>query len=93
MALINFTDEGIRNIRDSTHRAAQFRTLVERVGGSVHSLFWAVGEADGCVIFECPDEMTATAVLLSLGQQGHVRTRTLRVYDQKEFEQILSHVP
>jgi uncharacterized protein with GYD domain len=45
---------------------------------------------DGCIVFEAPDETTAAALLLSLGKQGHVRTRSLRIYNDREFQEVLS---
>jgi uncharacterized protein with GYD domain len=91
MALLTFTDQGIRNVKQSIQRANDFRKLVEAAGGKVVSQYWLVGEADGCVVFDAPSEQVGATLLLSLGQQGNVRTRTLRVYDTKEFEKILEN--
>jgi uncharacterized protein with GYD domain len=88
--LLTFTDQGIRNVKQSIQRADEFRKLVDAAGGKVVLQYWLVGEADGCVVFEAPDDQVASALLLSLGQQGNVRTRTLRVYEPKEFEKILA---
>lgn len=90
LTLINFTDEGIQAIEKTLTRAEEFAATVEAAGGKVLSQYWAVGEYDGCVVFETPDETTAAALLLSLGKQGHIRTRTLRVYDHDEFKQVLT---
>jgi uncharacterized protein with GYD domain len=90
LSLLTFTDEGIRNVKQSIQRANEFRKLVDAAGGKVVLQYWLVGEADGCVVFEAPDDQVASALLLSLGQQGNVRTRTLRVYEPKEFETILA---
>jgi len=90
LSLLTFTDQGIRDVKQSIQRADGFRKLVEAAGGKVILQCWLVGEADGCVVFEAPDDQVASALLLSLSQQGNVRTRTLRVYDTKEFERILA---
>jgi uncharacterized protein with GYD domain len=90
MSLLTFTDQGIRNVKQSIQRADNFRKSVDAAGGKVVSQYWLVGEADACVVFEAPDDQVASALLLSLGQQGNVRTRTLRVYDAKEFEKVLA---
>ncbi|MEQ8786684.1 MAG: GYD domain-containing protein [Pirellulaceae bacterium] len=90
LTLVTFTDEGISAIEKTLNRAADFRAMVEEVGGKVVSQYWSVGEVDGCFVFEAPDETTAAALLLSLAKQGHVRTRTMRVYDEQEFQAVLS---
>ena len=90
LSLLTFTDQGIRDVKQSTQRADNFRKSVDAAGGKVILQYWLVGEADGCVVFEAPDDQVASALLLSLAQLGNVRTRTLRVYDTKEFERILA---
>jgi uncharacterized protein with GYD domain len=90
LALLTFTEQGLRNVQHSAKRAAAFRETVENSGGKVLAQYWTLGEADGCVVFEAPDEETAGALLLALAQAGNVRTRTLRVYDEHEFARMVS---
>lgn len=92
LSLLSYTSRGVDKVKDSTKRAKQFRTTVEDAGGRIISLYWSVGEFDGAVVFEAPDEQTAAALLLKLAQQGNVRTRSLRVYDEPEFADILGAI-
>lgn len=78
LSLLNFTDRGVTNVKQSAKRADAFRAAVEKVGGKVIAQYWAIGEFDGCVIFETPDDQSAAALLLTLGQDGNVRTKTQR---------------
>lgn len=89
LSLLTFTDQGIRDVKQTITRAEAFQGAVEAAGGKVLSQYWAVGDADGCVIFEAPDDSTASALLLSLGHKCNVRTKSMRVYDAKEFESVL----
>jgi uncharacterized protein with GYD domain len=89
LSLISFTDEGIRKVKDSVKRADAFKVKIEEAGGKVKGMYWAVGEFDGALISEAPDEGTANALLLSLGSAGFVRTRTLRLLDATEFGDAL----
>jgi uncharacterized protein with GYD domain len=88
LSLLNFTEQGLRSVQQSPQRAVQFRKSIEAAGGKVVSQYWAVGEADGCIIFEAPSEEAAASLLLALGKLGNVRTRTLRIYDETEFDRI-----
>ena len=90
LSLISFTDKGIRDVSKSLQRAAAFRSAVESKGGKVLSQYWALGEVDGCVVFECPDDKTAASLLLRLGQEDNVRTKSMRVFDAAEFESIVT---
>lgn len=56
MSLINWTEQGIKNFRDTTERAEDFSRLVENAGGKIHELVWTVGQYDLVCIAEFPDE-------------------------------------
>lgn len=88
ISLISFTDKGIRDVSKSLQRASSFRSDVESKGGKVLSQYWALGDIDGFVVFECPDDKTAAALMLKLGKEDNVRTKTTRIFDAAEFEEV-----
>jgi uncharacterized protein with GYD domain len=90
LALLTFTEKGLHEVQQSCKRADEFRAAVENAKGNVIAQYWAVGDVDGCVVFEVPDEEVAAALLLRLGRAGNVRTRSLRVYNEQEFGRIVT---
>jgi len=92
VALLNFTDQGIHNLRDSPHRADVFAEVAEKVGARVKDVYWTLGDHDGVLVIEAPDDETAAAVLLSLGSSGNVRIKTLRAFDWPEFQSVLDRI-
>ena len=92
VALLNFTDQGIQNLRDSPHRADMFLEVAEKSVARVNDVYWTLGQHDGVLIIEAPDYETAAAVLLSLGASGNVRIQTLRAFDWAEFQTVLDHI-
>lgn len=90
LALIHLTDKGIREIDHSTQRAAAFATHVETAGGKVTGQYWSIGKYDGALVFEVPDERTATSLLLKLAHEGYVRTTSQRLFNTEEFQAILT---
>ena len=93
LLLLNFTDKGIHNIKDTAKRAEAFKSTANKAGGKVKEVYWTLGQYDGVLIFEAPDEATATALGLSLGSLGNVRTQTLRAFSTEEIGQILAKMP
>jgi uncharacterized protein with GYD domain len=89
VGLINWTDEGIKNFKESPDRVTRGEQLAERLGASVKEVYWTLGEHDIVAILEAPDDETATAFLLSLGAQGNVRTKTLRAFNRDEMQRII----
>jgi uncharacterized protein with GYD domain len=89
VSLFKWTDQGVRNAKDTVKRAREFRADLERRGGKLLSIYWTQGQYDLAVTMEAPDEQTAMAELVALGGLGNVRTETLRAFDESEMETIL----
>ena len=91
--LVNFTDQGIRNVKETTHRAEAVEALARKSGITVKSILWKLGSYDLVCQFEAQDDQTVTAFGLAIGMQGNVRTQTLRSYTRDEMNAILARVP
>jgi uncharacterized protein with GYD domain len=87
-----FTEQGIRNIKDSPKRAAAATELARGFGIEIRDLFWTLGAFDGAVLMEAPDDQAVTSWALKVGSLGNVRTQTLRAFRANEFENILAKV-
>jgi uncharacterized protein with GYD domain len=90
--LANFTEEGIRKIKDSPKRADAFKDMAKKVGPTVKELFWTLGQYDVVAIVEAQDDVSMTALGLSTGKLGNVRTQTLRAFFTAEMKNILGKV-
>ncbi len=90
VSLVNWTDQGIRSVKDTPKRADAFAQLVQKHGGSVKGIWWTLGEYDIVVVTEAPDDETYTAIALQLASLGNVRTQTLRAFDRSEVEKIIA---
>ena len=90
---VQFTEQGIKAIRDTCERAAAFKAAAKKMGVKVSGLYWTLGAFDGVIGCEAPDEETATAALLHLGSLGNLRTQTARAYDAAEMQKILGLLP
>ena len=89
VSLINWTDQGIKNYRDTTQRAADFTKLAESNGGHVRELLWTVGEYDMVCVVDFPDEETGVAALLQVGSAGNIRSKTMRAFNSEEMAGII----
>ena len=67
---IKFTQQGIKGISESTKRAAAMKALAKKMGVKVKEVYWTLGDYDGLLILDAPDDETATALLLQLGTMG-----------------------
>ncbi|MBI4754821.1 MAG: GYD domain-containing protein [Betaproteobacteria bacterium] len=92
ISLVNFTDQGIRNIKESPDRFDAFRTMAEKMGLAVKGCYYTLGNYDLVVIVEGSEE-AATAAMLKVGSLGNVRSRTLRCFSPEEMRQIIGKMP
>ncbi len=92
ISLLNFTDQGIRNVKDSPDRYEEFRKMAEEKGVRFTSVYWTVGHYDVVAILEGSEE-AVTAALLKLGTLGNVRSETLRGYSVEEMKNLINIMP
>jgi uncharacterized protein with GYD domain len=89
VVLGNFTDQGIRNIKDSPKRREAVSAMAKKAGASLKETYWTLGQYDFVAIFEAPDDVCMTALGVSIGKLGNVRTQTLRAFPTAEMKSIL----
>ena len=92
ISLVNFTDQGIRAIKDTQDRAKSFIELVEGMGGHVDAIYWTLGTYDLVTVAQMPSDEAYTAAALKVSMLGNVRTMTLRAFDDEAMGQILDMV-
>jgi len=89
VVLAKFTDQGIRNAKESPKRAEAFRQLAKTLEVTVKEIFWTQGRYDIVTIVEAPDESSAMSLSFSLGALGNVRTESLRAFSAAEMMTIV----
>ena len=88
--LFNWTDQGIKNYRESPSRVEAFSEQIgPQTGVTIKDLYWTVGPYDIIALFDAPDDESLSAALLALGAAGNVRSTSLRAFGRDEFPRIL----
>jgi uncharacterized protein with GYD domain len=93
IGLINFTDQGVKTVKDSPKRAAAAKEIAGRFGVTMKDIWWTLGAHDIVCVLEAPDDQAATAFSLAIAGQGNVRTQTLRAFTADEVEKVLAKLP
>jgi uncharacterized protein with GYD domain len=93
VCLFNWTDQGIRNVRDTVERVDRVSELAEeKYGVRLGQSYWTIGSYDVVSVFEAPDDESVSAFLLELGSVGNVRSTTLRAYDREEMSGVIERL-
>jgi uncharacterized protein with GYD domain len=88
--LLQFTDQGIRSVKDTTKRAAAFRgEIAGKFGVKVSEMLWTLGQYDLIVLGEAPNDEAMAACSLSLATAGNVKIQTLRAFEAPEVDALL----
>jgi uncharacterized protein with GYD domain len=89
VVLFNWTEQGIKNYKDSPGRVEAVRKAWEGSDIQIKDIYWTLGAHDLVGIVEAPNDEKLTSGLLGLGAQGNVRTTTLRAFSSSEFAQLI----
>ena len=90
VVLAKFTDQGVKAAKDSPKRAEAFKQMAKTFGVTVKDIFWTQGRYDIITVVEAPDELSATALNLSLSALGNIRTESLRAFSSAEMMNIVA---
>jgi len=92
ITLVSFTEEGIKNLKDTGRRAKTFAEKAKNIGVHIQQTYWTFGRYDIVHVFEAPNDELAAAVSFALGSTGNVRTETLRAFDIEEMTKVVGDV-
>ncbi len=89
LSLLNWTDQGIRNVKESPKRLDGVKKWLKELGGEFKAFYMTQGAFDLVLIFEVPNDEVLGKFLLKVGAAGNVRTTTVRAYTETEYRKIL----
>ena len=89
---ISWTEQGIRNIKDSPKRLDAAKKMLKDLGGEVKAFYMTQGASDGLLIVEVPTDEVLANFVLKVASAGNVRTSTVRAYAEDEYRRIIGGV-
>jgi uncharacterized protein with GYD domain len=87
--LTNWTDQGIRNVKESPKRLDAARALAKKHGAEMKDLYLTMGDFDLVVHLEAPNDETVAKFVLGLSSAGNVRTKTLKAFPESDYRKII----
>ena len=93
LSLLNWTEQGARDIKQSPERLDAAKEAIQAAGGRMIFFYMTMGEYDIATLIEAPNDEAAASMLLALGAQGSIRTKTMRAFTEDEFRSIVGNLP
>lgn len=88
--LVDWTDQGMRQVKDSPKRIDQAKNALREMGGQFKAWYMTMGGHDLVAVYEAPDDAVAARFTLMLGMLGNVRTQTLKAFPEDAFRAIVN---
>jgi uncharacterized protein with GYD domain len=88
--LVNWTEQGMRQVKDSPARLDKAKSALREMGGEFKAFYMTMGGYDMVGIYEAPDDAVAARLSLMLGGLGNVRTTTLKAFPEQAYREIVN---
>jgi uncharacterized protein with GYD domain len=93
ITLLKYTQQGIKNMKDSPARLEQAKEAIRAAGGEMHAFYLTMGQYDAVSISEAPNDEAYAATMLAIASAGAVSTETLRAFTEDEYREIIASLP
>lgn len=90
--LLNWTEQGAKNLRESPKRLDAARKSLEEMGGSIKEFYLTMGETDLVAVCEAPDDAVMARFTLALGMSGNVRSRTMKAFPETAYRELIGNL-
>ena len=87
--LLNWTEQGAKNLRDSPKRLDAARRSLEDMGGSIREFYLTMGDSDLVAVCDAPDDAVMVRFTLALEMGGNVRSRTMKAFPEKAYRELI----
>ena len=92
VALLNWTDQGVRTAKDTVRRYEEAREALDSMGVRLETTVWTMGRYDIVAFVDAPDDERLSAALLRLAGAGNLRTETMRAFTAEEMGRIVQNL-
>ena len=87
--LVQWTEQGMRQVEDSPKRLDAARRVLKEMGGDIRAFYMTMGDYDLVAIYDAPDDAVAARFTLMLGKMGNVRTKTMKAFPEAAYREII----
>jgi len=93
IVLVNFTEQGVKDIKNGPSRLEAARAAYKSIGGELKAFYLTLGRYDAIVIGDVPNAKAGAGLALAIGMQGNIRTESVRAFNEAEYAEITSALP
>jgi len=88
----NWTDQGIRHVKDSPDRLDAARELCRQHGAEVTDFYMTMGPYDMVIVIDAPNDDALARLAISIAKGGNIRSATLKAFGESEYRKIIGSI-
>ncbi|MHA1975863.1 MAG: GYD domain-containing protein [Candidatus Hodarchaeales archaeon] len=88
-----YTEQAIKNMKDSPKRLEAAQNVAKSFGGEIKQFYLTMGQYDFVSVVEAPSNEAAMKALLTIASEGAIRTETLVALPTEEYKELLKGLP
>lgn len=89
IAMLNWTDQGIRTVKESPKRLDAAKELAKKLKGEIIDFYMTMGAYDIVIVFDAPDDESVAKFTLMSGMGGNIRTTTMKAFNEADYRRIV----
>ncbi|HEV2357627.1 MAG TPA: GYD domain-containing protein [bacterium] len=93
ITLLRYTQKGAQEIKGGPGRLEEAKKRAKQRGAEIKAFYLTMGQYDGVLITEAPNDEAMAAGALGAGAMGYIRTETLRAFTEEEFKKLVQALP
>ncbi len=86
--LCNWTDHGIKNVKDSGDRLDKARDLAKSLKGELKEFWMTMGQYDFVVTVDMPNDEAMATLTLKIASAGAIRSTTLKAFEESRYRAL-----
>jgi uncharacterized protein with GYD domain len=87
--LMDWTEQGIKSVKDSPQRLDKARQMGGESGVMIEDFYMTMGAHDMVATVEAPDDESMARFGLLLAGAGNVRTTTLKAFPEVDYRRVI----
>ena len=88
-----YTEEGIKNMKDSPKRLEAAQKVAKSFGGEITQFYLTMGRFDFVSVVEAPSNEAAMKAILTISSAGAISTETLVAIPNEEYKELIKGLP
>ena len=87
--LLNWTEQGVKNVKDSANRYDAAKEAARKAGCTLETIYMTFGAYDLVCVLDAPNDEAAATFNLRTAMAGNIRATTLKAFPEADYRKLI----